>query len=121
LALIGTALEQDAAYWEWHIKLPARTHVETILFGVAQKKDRKFYHELEDKIQPEEGERDRSERMIVDRKFMAGLKNVLNVLVVCVFISIGIIPEWVIHCSLFVLRRPSLNSQWYQLDAQSRS
>jgi hypothetical protein len=73
LALIGVAIEQDAAYWEWHIKLPPRTHVETILFGVAQKKDRKFYQELEDKIQPEEGERDRSERTIVDRKFKAGL------------------------------------------------
>jgi hypothetical protein len=73
MALIGVALEQDAAYWEWHIKLPPRTHVETILFGVTQKKDRKFYQELEDKIQPEEGKRDRSERMIVDRKVISGL------------------------------------------------
>lgn len=55
LALVGTALEQDAAYWEWHIKLPPREHVDTILFGVTQKKDRKFYRELEGKIQSEEG------------------------------------------------------------------
>lgn len=58
LALVGTALEQDAAYWEWHIKLPPREHVDTILFGVTQKKDRKFYRELEGKIQSEEGEWD---------------------------------------------------------------
>lgn len=43
LALIGTALEQDSAYWEFHISLPPRTRVDTILFGVSTKKDRKFY------------------------------------------------------------------------------
>jgi len=46
LALIGTALEQDAAYWEYHISLPTRKHVDTILFGVSTKRDRKFYEEL---------------------------------------------------------------------------
>ena len=45
LALIGTALEQDAAYWEFHISLPAGKHVDTILFGVSAKRDRKFYEE----------------------------------------------------------------------------
>jgi len=54
LALIGTALEQDAAYWEFHITLPAKKHVDTILFGVSSKKDRNFYNELTDKGQHEE-------------------------------------------------------------------
>jgi hypothetical protein len=49
LAVIGAALEQDAAYWEWHIHLPARKHVDTCLFGVTSKKDRSFYQELEGK------------------------------------------------------------------------
>jgi hypothetical protein len=55
LALAGVPIEQDAAYWEWHVDLPAKTHVDTILFGVTGKKDRKFYKELSDKIQQEEG------------------------------------------------------------------
>lgn len=54
LALIGTALEQDSAYWEFHVTLPARKHVDTILFGVSSKKDRKFYKELKDKGQSDE-------------------------------------------------------------------
>jgi len=54
LALIGTALEQDSAYWEFHVTLPARKHVDTILFGVSSKKNRKFYKDLEDKGQSEE-------------------------------------------------------------------
>jgi hypothetical protein len=57
LALAGVAIEQDAAYWEWHIELPPRTHVDTILFGVTPKKERKFYKALEDKIQGEEGKK----------------------------------------------------------------
>ena len=56
LGLVGVALEQDAAYWEWHIALPARAHVDTILFGVTGKKDRKFYQELEGKSQEEDQE-----------------------------------------------------------------
>mmetsp|Transcript_3380 Transcript_3380/g.5371 ORF Transcript_3380/g.5371 Transcript_3380/m.5371 type:complete len:222 (-) Transcript_3380:39-704(-) len=55
LALIGAALEQDAAYWEWHITLPARKHVDTILFGVSSQKDRKFYQELKEGEEQEEG------------------------------------------------------------------
>ena len=49
LALVGTALEQDAAYWEFHISLPARKHIDTILFGVSAKKDRKFYEGANEK------------------------------------------------------------------------
>jgi hypothetical protein len=54
MALVAAPLEQDAAYWEWHISLPARKHVETILFGVTSKKDRTFYQELAGK-EMEEG------------------------------------------------------------------
>jgi hypothetical protein len=56
LGLVGVALEQDAAYWEWHVSLPARQHVDTTLFGVASKKDRTFYEELKEKEPDEEGE-----------------------------------------------------------------
>lgn len=49
LALVGTALEQDAAYWEFHVSLPAGKHVDTILFGVSKKKDRKFYDDANGK------------------------------------------------------------------------
>ncbi|KAG7341356.1 hypothetical protein IV203_023307 [Nitzschia inconspicua] len=49
LALVATALEQDAAYWEWHVTLPARKHVDTVLFGVTTKKDRQFYKDREGK------------------------------------------------------------------------
>lgn len=55
LALVAAALEQDAAYWEWHISLPARKHVDTTLFGVTTKKDRTFYQEQEGKESVEEG------------------------------------------------------------------
>jgi hypothetical protein len=55
LALVATALEQDAAYWEWHISLPARKHVDTILFGVTNKKDQQFYRDQQGKKELEEG------------------------------------------------------------------
>ena len=55
LALSGIALEQDHAYWEYHIKLPHKVHVDSIMFGVTTKKTSKFYRELTDKVQPEEG------------------------------------------------------------------
>ena len=54
LALVGTALEQDAAYWEFHISLPTGKHVDTILFGVSSKRDRKFYEDLKSNEQSEE-------------------------------------------------------------------
>ena len=45
MALAGAGIEQDAGYWEWHInKVPEGTK---IMFGVAHKKDRSFYNELE--------------------------------------------------------------------------
>lgn len=57
LAMAGVPIEQDAAYWEWHMSnVPPRMTIETILFGVSGKKDPKFYQELKDKVQPEEGE-----------------------------------------------------------------
>jgi hypothetical protein len=50
LALAAVPIEQDAAYWEWHIAvLDKNVHlVEDTMFGVATKKDRKFYQELEE-------------------------------------------------------------------------
>jgi hypothetical protein len=55
LALAGVQIEQDAAYWEWHIKLPSKTHCDTTLIGVTSKKNRDFFTELEDKLPGEEG------------------------------------------------------------------
>merc|ERR1711935_559616 len=55
LALAGVQIEQDAAYWEWHIELPPKTHSDTVMFGVARKKNREFYRESEDKAVGEEG------------------------------------------------------------------
>jgi len=47
LALVGAGIEQDAAYWEWHInKIPEGSKVE---FGVAHMKCRTFYNELDPK------------------------------------------------------------------------
>ncbi len=54
LALAGVAIEQDAAYWEWHIELPADAQSTELLVGVATKKDRKFYDLCDEK---DEGER----------------------------------------------------------------
>lgn len=58
MAVVGVAIEQDAAYWEWRIELPAKVHVDTLMFGVTGKKNRKFYQELENKIQQEEGKQE---------------------------------------------------------------
>lgn len=50
LAVIGpTSIEQDSAYWEWQIELPAKQQCDTIMFGVCTKKDKHFYAEIEDK------------------------------------------------------------------------
>lgn len=52
LGLVGVVLEQDAAYWEVHIDIPEKSGVSyEVMFGVATKKDRKFYdaqHEQEE-------------------------------------------------------------------------
>ena len=55
LALAGVPIEQDAAYWEWHMEIPSKATVDSILFGVSGKKDEKFYEDLKDKVQPEDG------------------------------------------------------------------
>lgn len=47
LALLGVAVEQDAAYWEGHVDLPEGKGPQEIMLGVATKKDRKFYTALE--------------------------------------------------------------------------
>lgn len=46
LALAGVMIEQDVAYWEWHMKAPSHKTIESILFGVTSKKDAKFYQDL---------------------------------------------------------------------------
>jgi hypothetical protein len=43
--LAGAGIEQDAAYWEWHIN--AAPEGSKIMFGVAHKKDRHFYNEFD--------------------------------------------------------------------------
>lgn len=45
--MAGASIEQDAAYWEWHIlHVPPGTDKPQIKFGVATKKDRQFYNTL---------------------------------------------------------------------------
>jgi len=64
LALAGVTIEQDAAYWEWHITKPTTglsnakdddedeedddydEEVDAVKFGVSTKKDKKFYRAL---------------------------------------------------------------------------
>ena len=50
LAVAAVPIEQDAAYWEWHVAVLDKNVplVEDIMFGVASKKDHKFYQELEE-------------------------------------------------------------------------
>lgn len=55
LALVGVPIEQDAAYWEWHMTAPAKMTIGSVLFGVTGKKDAKFYQDLKDKSPPDEG------------------------------------------------------------------
>lgn len=47
LALAGVCIEQDAAYWEWHMVLPDGKSEDT-MFGISTSKDRKFYRGLEE-------------------------------------------------------------------------
>lgn len=47
LALAAVSIEQDAAYWEWHVGIPSGDSTD-IMFGVATKKDAKFYKSLEE-------------------------------------------------------------------------
>jgi hypothetical protein len=48
LALAGVSIEQDAAYWEAQIDIPADGGAMEVMFGVATKKDRKFYNALDE-------------------------------------------------------------------------
>jgi hypothetical protein len=48
LALAAVSVEQDSAYWEWHVELPEKTHVDDVFFGVATKKKQDFYEELKE-------------------------------------------------------------------------
>jgi hypothetical protein len=48
LALAGVSVEQDAAYWEAHIDIPGEGDPIDVMFGVATKKDRKYYKVLEE-------------------------------------------------------------------------
>lgn len=43
LALVSVSLDQDAAYWEWHISIAGGSVVDNILFGVSSRKDQKFF------------------------------------------------------------------------------
>jgi hypothetical protein len=56
LGIVGVALEQDAAYWEWHISLSPRQHVDTTMFGVTSQKGPEFYSKLKDKEPNDEEE-----------------------------------------------------------------
>mmetsp|Transcript_5637 Transcript_5637/g.8011 ORF Transcript_5637/g.8011 Transcript_5637/m.8011 type:complete len:204 (-) Transcript_5637:45-656(-) len=47
LALAGVTIEQDAAYWEWHISLTDGVDSSEVLFGVATPKDAAFYKALD--------------------------------------------------------------------------
>ena len=64
LALAAVSIEQDAAYWEWHVSLPSQPNdkvprmVDDILFGVAAKRDPKLYEKLKEKSVPGTYERE---------------------------------------------------------------
>ena len=45
---MGVTIEQDAAYWEVHIQIPNDGEATEVMFGVATKKDRKFYKAFEE-------------------------------------------------------------------------
>jgi hypothetical protein len=64
LALATVVIEQDAAYWEIHVEIvPASegegSKLNGVMFGVATKKDRKFYQALEEAA--DEGKRKKGE------------------------------------------------------------
>jgi hypothetical protein len=47
LALAAVSIEQDSAYWEFHIEIP-KGDSKDVMFGVTTKKDPKFYRNLEE-------------------------------------------------------------------------
>eukprot|EP00548_Thalassiothrix_antarctica_P006233 CAMPEP_0194139210 /NCGR_PEP_ID=MMETSP0152-20130528/8923_1 /TAXON_ID=1049557 /ORGANISM="Thalassiothrix antarctica, Strain L6-D1" /LENGTH=179 /DNA_ID=CAMNT_0038836987 /DNA_START=262 /DNA_END=801 /DNA_ORIENTATION=+ len=55
LGLAGVSIEQDAAYWEWHITIQGKKYddndsstMNDVKFGVSTKKDRSFYRNLDE-------------------------------------------------------------------------
>ena len=60
LALVDVGIEQDAAYWEWHVEAVAEGDVEeeedddsfgeegALVFGVATRKSPDFYRAMEE-------------------------------------------------------------------------
>ena len=47
LALAGVCVEQDSAYWEWHMEIAAGSSEDT-MFGLTTSKDLAFYRALEE-------------------------------------------------------------------------
>mmetsp|Transcript_30475 Transcript_30475/g.68784 ORF Transcript_30475/g.68784 Transcript_30475/m.68784 type:complete len:217 (+) Transcript_30475:93-743(+) len=54
LALIDCPVEQDRAYWEWHIDETASQQGSLIMFGVSNKRNQKFYEILGESSIPAE-------------------------------------------------------------------
>ena len=47
LALAGVSIEQDAAYWEWHMQVPDGLTTD-VMFGVTTRKNAAFYKSLDE-------------------------------------------------------------------------
>lgn len=60
LALVGASLDQDAAYWEWHITTNGKSIVDGIHFGVSGKKDRTFYESPDSRMTDDKGKPNQS-------------------------------------------------------------
>ena len=45
--MAGVSIEQDAAYWEWHLEIPAGKS-DDVMFGLTTSKDAAFYRALDD-------------------------------------------------------------------------
>jgi hypothetical protein len=45
--LAAVNIEQDAAYWEWHMQVPDGVTTE-VMFGVATRKNAAFYKSLDE-------------------------------------------------------------------------
>lgn len=48
LALCGCSIEQDAAYWEWHIQNIPEGSSSDVMFGVATRKNSAFFKSLDE-------------------------------------------------------------------------
>jgi hypothetical protein len=47
LALAGVSIEQDAAYWEWHMEILTGKS-DDLMFGLTTSKDAAFYRALDE-------------------------------------------------------------------------